>query len=218
VGRPILAAAAFLRGVISYALMDKQAVRPTLHPNMSLQEYKSYYWMAADLARFARQLGLRASGGKPELSARIERRLRGLPDPPESAATTAKGPRDSDKPLNRDTPVIHYKSDAKTRAFFEKQIGPGFHFTYHLNQYRLARRRLTYGDLIDEWIAERDRRESEGYRAPLADHGKYNRFIRDFFADSSNRKKTLADAAVAWNAIKNNRGDPRYRPGRSTGL
>lgn len=190
---------------------EKGRARPKLHPKLSLQEYKSYYWMTADLARFARQLGLRASGSKPELSARIERRLRGLPDPEEPRERPQKGPRDSDRPLTRDTRVAHYKSDQKTRTFFEKQIGPEFHFTYHLNQYRLARTNLTYGDLIEEWVAEKKRRQSESYQAPLAAHGKYNRFIRDFFADKKNQGKSLGDAAAAWNAIKNQRGDPRYQ-------
>jgi hypothetical protein len=185
--------------------------RPKLHPKLSVQEFRSYYWMAADLVRFARQLGLRASGPKPELSARIEQRLSGLPDAREPATTPAKPPRDSDRPLTRDTPVLHYKSDDKTRRFFEKQIGPEFHFTYHLNQYRLARANLTYGNLIDEWLAERRRRETGRYRAPIADHGRYNRFIRDFFADPQNQGKTLREAAAAWNVIKNKRGDPLYR-------
>ncbi len=188
--------------------------KPKLHPKLSLKEYKSYYWMASDLAQFARQLGLRASGSKPELNARIERRLRGLPDREEPLEKPLKGPGDSDRPLTRGTPVVNYKSDDKTRAFFEKQIGPEFHFTYHLNQYRLARPNLTYGDLVDEWLAERKRRRTEGYRAPLADHGKYNRFIRDFFADKKNQGKSLGDAAGAWNAIKNERGNPRYQSRR----
>jgi hypothetical protein len=179
---------------------------------MSVVDYKSYYWMKDDLTRFARQLGLPTHGYKPELSARIERRLRGLPDLTQPLRKQAKGPRDSDRLLARDTRVVNYKSDQKTRDFFKSQIGPGFHFTYHLNQYRLARRNLTYGDLIGEWLAERERRQKEDYQAPLAEHGKYNRFIRDFFGDEKNQGKSLSDAAVAWNAIKNNRGDPRYKP------
>ena len=74
-----------------------------------------------------------------------------------------KAPRDSAAPLRRDSPVINYKNDRKTREFFKSQIGPDFHFTYHVNQYRLANDGLTYGDLIDEWVAERDRRENKSY-------------------------------------------------------
>jgi hypothetical protein len=173
--------------------------------------------MKADLVRFARQLGLPTRGHKPELVAQIERRLQGLPALTESGPEPSKSNRDSDRPLRRDTPVVRYLSDAKTRAFFESQIGPGFHFTYRLNQYRLTHRTLTYGDLVDEWIAERDRRRNSSYQAEIAQHGKYNRFIRDYFADERNRGKSLRDAAAAWNEIKTRKGDPRYLPrGRRT--
>ena len=181
---------------------------------MGVTEFRAYYWMKADLVRFARQLGLPTHGYKPELVARIERRLQGLPTVTESAPEPSNAGRDSDRPLRRGTPVVRYMSDAKTRAFFESQIGPSFHFTYRLNQYRLAHRTLTYGDLVDEWIAERDRRRNSSYKAEIAQHGKYNRFIRDYFADELNRGKSLRDAANAWNEIKTRKGDPRYRPRR----
>jgi hypothetical protein len=167
--------------------------------------------MKADLVRFARQLGLPTHGYKPALSTRIERHLQGLRTPAESGPERPNAPRDSDRPLRRDTPVVRYMSDAKTRAFFESQIGPGFHFTYRLNQYRLTHRTLTYGDLVDEWIAERDRRRTSSYKAEIAQHGKYNRFIRDYFADERNQGKSLRDAATAWNKIKTRKGGPDYR-------
>jgi hypothetical protein len=124
--------------------------KPKLGPMMSVADFKGYYWLKADLIEFAKRLGLPTHGYKPELSARIERRLRGLSDRPKSKPRRPRGPRDSDKPLRRDTPVVTYKSDAKTRAFFKSQIGPEFHFTYHVNQFRLAYPGLTYGDLVDE--------------------------------------------------------------------
>lgn len=187
--------------------------KPVLEPGMSVADFTGYYWLKAELLEFAKQLGLPTQGYKPELSARIERRLRRLPER-SSAKPRRKGSRDSDKPLSRDTPVLNFYSDAKTREFFKSQIGPEFHFTYHVNQFRLANEGLTYGDLIDEWIAERDRRNQDGYRVPLAAHGKYNRFVRDFFADIENKGKSLRDAAAAWNAIKNGPGDQRYRPSK----
>ena len=186
-------------------------MKRSLRPEMGLTEFRAYYWMKADLVRFARQLRLPTHGYKPELVARIERCLQGLPALTESALVPSNVHRDSDGPLRRDTPVVRYMSDAKTRAFFESQIGPGFHFTYRLNQYRLAHRTLTYGDLVDEWIAERDRRRNSSYKAEIAQHGKYNRFIRDYFADEMNRGKSIRDAAAAWNDIKTRKGDPRYR-------
>ena|ERR1041385_6358467 len=186
-----------------------QRSKPVLRAGMSATEYKAYYWMMADLVRFARRLGLSTRGHKPELSARIERCLRGMRERTE-AQSKVNGPRDSDKPLRRSTRVVNYKSDDKTRAFFESEIGPGFHFTYRLNQYRLAHPNLTYGDLIDVWVAERDRRRSPNYKPPIPEYGKYNRFIRDFFMDKRNKGRSLREAAASWNKIKNKRGDARY--------
>src|SRR5258708_39576419 len=110
---------------------------------MGVTEFRAYYWMKADLVRFARQLGLPTHGYKPELVARIERRLQGLPALTESALERSNADRDSDRPLRHDTPVVRYMSDAKSHAFLESLILPGFHFTYLLNQYRLTPRTLT---------------------------------------------------------------------------
>src|SRR3981081_2171985 len=111
--------------------------KPKLQPGMSVTEYRAYYWMKDDLTRFARRLGLPTHGYKPELSTRTERRPVGVSEGAEPQRKQSKGPRDSDKALRRGTRVINYKSDDKTRAFFRSQIGPHFHFTYLLNQYRL---------------------------------------------------------------------------------
>jgi hypothetical protein len=184
--------------------------KPTLGADLSLDEFRAHYWTLSELAGFARRLGLPARGPKPELVKRLERRLRGLPNAPDQRQKLAKGPRDSDTPLHRSTSVIRYKSDEKTRAFFTSQIGPHFHFTYQLNQYRLARTDLTYGDLADEWVAEHERRRNADYKAPIASQGEYNRYVRAFFADKRNRGKSLRDAAASWNSAKRIRGDRRY--------
>jgi hypothetical protein len=194
-------------------MIKKVKQKPKLEIGMRLADFTNYYWLKDELTEFARGLGLPTHGSKPELSARIERRLRGITFSSKVKARSPRGPRDSDKPLTRETLVINYMSDANTREFFKSAIGPEFHFTYHVNQFRLAAGPgLTYGELVDEWLAERDRRKSPSYKAPIADHGKYNRFIRDFFADEANKGKTLLEAVAAWNAIKNSRGDQKYKP------
>ena len=184
--------------------------RPTLKPGMKIDDFRELYWMKADLVAFARRLGLVTHGYKPELVKRIERRLRGLADASERPRELS-APRDSERPLRRSTRVVNYKSDDKTRAFFTSHIGPHFHFTSRLNQYRLARKSLTYGDLIDEWIVEHERRKRPGYKAPLLSHGEYNRHIRDFFADKRNQGKKFQDAVNSWKAAKQRRGDRRYK-------
>src|SRR6266700_123230 len=88
--------------------------RPKLHPGMRVDELRNYYWMKADLVGLARRLGLPTDGYKVELHARIERRLRGLPELSGPPRQPAKAPRDSDQQLRSDTPVVNYKSDQKT--------------------------------------------------------------------------------------------------------
>jgi hypothetical protein len=184
--------------------------RRGLRADMPIDDFRAYYWMKSELIAFARRLGLSTRGYKPELSKRIERRLRGL-EPAERLVRPPNNQRDSARPLRRSTPVVHYKNDARTRAFVTSQIGPHFHFTYHVNQYRLTHRDLTYGDLVDEWIAEFNRRRRPTYKAPLAAHGEYNRYIRDYFADPENAGRTLRDAAASWMKAKPGRGDRRYQ-------
>lgn len=163
----------------------------------------------ADPVRFERRLGLSGRGAKPELFARIKRRLLGQPDA-DAINTPPKGQRDSIGKLTRTAPVVRYKSDALTRAFFKSQLGPGFHFTYRLTEFRRSRTRLTCGDLIDEWAAEQSRRRAGLSGPTLTSHGKYNRFVRDFFADSANAGRTLKDAVTVWNAVKNRARSQRY--------
>ena len=193
----------------------RAARKPELRADMRLADWRAGYWRMSELVAFARALGLASGGNKPELCARIERRLRRLPDAPRARRREASAARDSEGRLTRATPVVRYKSDARTRRFFEREIGPGFHFTYHLNQFRLrSSGPLTYGDLVDEWLAERSRRASGSYRAPLAEHGRWNRFVRDFFTDQANRGRSLRDASRAWNAVRDRRDGARYRRGR----
>jgi SAP domain-containing new25/Domain of unknown function (DUF6434) len=151
-------------------MTEKPQAKPRLAPDMPAEDFTGHYWLMAELTEFAVSLGISARGPKPELGARIERRLRGLPDPPDPIKRQKRGPRDSDKPLRRDTPVVNYRNDDKTRAFFQEQIGLSFHFTYHLNQFRRAHENLTYGDLVDEWLAEQERRKDSSYRPSIAAH------------------------------------------------
>jgi SAP domain-containing new25/Domain of unknown function (DUF6434) len=193
-------------------MTEQPTAKPPLAPDMPVEDFTGHYWLMAELTEFAARLGISTRGPKPELGARIERRLRGLPAPPEPPRRQQQGPRDSDTPLRRDTPVVNYRSDDKTRAFFHQQIGPSFHFTYHLNQFRRAHQNLTYGDLVDEWLAEQQRRKDPTYRPSIAAHGEYNQYIRDFFADERNKGASLRDAVASWNAARERPGDRRYRP------
>jgi SAP domain-containing new25/Domain of unknown function (DUF6434) len=188
--------------------------RPQLAPGLDLEEFRQHYWYRDELARFCRSRRLPASGSKQELIARVEAFLQGQEQP----ATPVRRGRAAERtgPITLATPVTGaFKSDAETRAFFKSVIGEHFHFTAHMQAYRRERMRsgepLTYGDLAREWVAERERRATAGYRSGIAPTWQYNQFVRDFMADG-NRKggASFADAAKAWNKIKAHRGPHTY--------
>jgi hypothetical protein len=112
---------------------------------------------------------------------------------------------------------VNFKSDQRTREFFESVIGPHFHFTAHLNQFMRGRHNLTYDDLVQEWLAERERRKDRSYKPAIMKSCEYNQYIRDFFEDPPNRGKSLKDAITSWNKTKRQPGRRRYssRPKKS---
>jgi hypothetical protein len=187
----------------------KSKPRPRLEKGMAVQHLRDYYWLKQELTDFARELGLASTGQKLALLDRIERHLEGRPERRTGSPSKSLA-RDSDQPLTLDRRVVNFKSDQKTRDFFKSVIGDGFHFTAHLNQYMRARKNLRYRDLVNEWLAEKKRRQNRDYKPPIMRSGEYNLFIREYFADRRNRGKKFHDAVAAWNEVKKHRGPRRY--------
>jgi len=186
--------------------------RPELSVDMDVSALRDYYWLKEELLQFCKKNGIPASGKKLEILARIEVFLKTGKIGKPKKKKRGKSRADSEKPLSLDTPVINFKSDQKTREFFESAIGPHFHFTAHLNQFRRENDNLTYGDLVSEWLAEKERRKNGSYRAKIMKSCEYNQFIRDFFADENNQGKSFQDAVAAWNEIKKKHGPRKYVP------
>jgi hypothetical protein len=195
--------------------------RPRLVRALDPGDVRRYYWLKEELTQFCRQLGIPASGRKLEILKRIEVFLRtGKVIRPERIILGANEDKSESRgaaskaDLTLATPVVNFKSDQRTREFFESIIGPQFHFTAHLNQFMRGREDLTYGDLVKEWLAERERRKDKSYKPEIMKSGEYNRYIRDFFANRSNQGKTLKDAIASWNKVKRLAGPRVYSPRR----
>ncbi|WP_141898293.1 SAP domain-containing protein [Paramicrobacterium agarici] len=56
-------------------MIDESRPRPALSAALSEQEFRRWYWLKEELQRFARSLGVSASGSKDVLSARIAAHL-----------------------------------------------------------------------------------------------------------------------------------------------
>lgn len=189
--------------------------RPPLKPGVGPDVLDHYYWYMQELVVYCREHGLPSSGQKHEVLERVRRHIEGKPLQRRVAKFAASRPAAVPAgELTLDTRVdSSYKCDARTRAFFQSVIGPRFHFTAHLQQFRRGQPEgsLTYGDLASEWLAEEERRKNKDYRSSLMHTWEYNRFVRDYMQDKPrNEGKTLKDAAKAWSRLRESRGPRDY--------
>ena len=176
---------------------------------MTETEFDNGYWYATELRAFAVEIGIPSAGRlrKDELEAAIKHFIRtGEVKEPARSQMPRTGVRDLDRGLSLDLPVVHYTSNAETKAFIEREaakIEPGFKrkpgTRYRLNRWReeqLSRgRQITYGDLVRQAIAL-----NKEVKGPLRlERARYLNFVSDFLAANQG---TRAEAVKAWEEVK----------------
>ena len=182
----------------------------SLSVGMTLRAFDNGYWYATELRAFAVEMKVPFASElrKDQLEAAIKDLLfaKGTKVAAISVAPE-QGPRDLDRGLRLDLPVVHYTSNKETQSFLEREaakIQPGFERAsgtrYLLNRWReeqiAAGRKITYRDLVLQAIAL-----NENKRGPLrAEHGRYINFMSDYMAD--NKGAAHADAVRAWHEVK----------------
>jgi hypothetical protein len=179
-----------------------------LSKRMSLRQFENGYWYQLDLVAFGRELGLPAAHRmrKNELESAITTYLStgSLPKTVQ-AKPTKKGPKDLDVGLALDLPIANYTSNRATKGFIvssAQRKRPGIKAKsgvwYRLNRWRearVAKGRVTYGDLVDQFIALNTLERFE--RVP---HVRYVYFLADFLAREKDASR--ADALAAWKMLK----------------
>jgi hypothetical protein len=177
---------------------------------MSLRAFDNGYWYVQELREFAGKLAIPSARKlrKDQLEAAIKSLLfAGGANIAAISVTPKQGPRDVDRGLRLDLPVVHYTSNNETKRFMEREaskIQPGFKRAsgtrYLLNRWRehelAAGRRITYRDLVLQAIAL-----NESKRGPLRiEHGRYMNFMSDCMA--ANKGASHRDAVRAWHEVK----------------
>jgi hypothetical protein len=188
----------------------RPARKRNLSVDMTLREFDNGYWYATELRAFAVEIKVPFASKlrKDQLEAVIKDLLFAKGTKIAAISVAAKpGPRDVDRGLRLDLPVVHYTSNKETKSFLEREaakIKPGFKRAsgtrYLLNRWReeqiAAGRRITYRDLVLQAIAL-----NESKRGPLrAEHARYLNFISDYMAD--NKGAAHDDAVNAWHEVK----------------
>jgi SAP domain-containing protein len=179
-----------------------------LSRRMSLQAFENGYWYQTELVEFGKKLGLPAAHRmrKNELESAITSYLAtGRLPKTTSSKPLKKGLKDLDKGLALDLPIANYTSNRVTKGFIRREAerkNPGIKeksgVWYRLNRWReanVAKRTVTYGELIDQYIALNSLERFE--QIP---HPRYVNFLADYFA--AEKDASRKDAIAAWKKLK----------------
>lgn len=150
--------------------------RPELTADMSAEEFERWYWMKDEVTHFASQLGLRASGGKQDVAARISRRLAGATIAEANGPQPAKSVDLLTGTLTLETRIPEgQRGTAHLRAFMVSQCGPDFKFDGHMREFFAQGGDRTLGDAVQWW---NDTRSAPA--RPIGSQFEWNTFVRAY--------------------------------------
>ena len=190
--------------------MDK---RPLLDASISLEDFRSFYWLKEELLVFCRQEGLKKTGSKIELAQQIEHYL-----------MTGEKPKPTKRPLKKkkstfdwNTEVLslttlitdNYKNTEHVRQFFQAEIGTTFKFNIRFMNWMKSNHGKTLNDAIIAWKTIKEAAKNNKGEKTIAPQFEYNTYIRDFLKD--NPDKSRSTAIELWKIKRSRRGDNVYR-------
>lgn len=167
------------------------------------EEFKEYYFLKEELKDFCRSEGLKVSGSKQDLEERIIHYLTTDEELEKTGVRRYSNKSTSEITLNSKLGE-NFKCSEDKRAFFEKQIGPGFKFKVNFQKWLKSNPNKTYADAVGAYHEIQNSNE----KTQIAKQFQYNQYIRDFF--EHNEDKSLDDAIKCWKYKKSLKGHNRY--------
>ncbi|WP_327256270.1 DUF6434 domain-containing protein [Streptomyces sp. NBC_01244] len=187
---------------------NEGGVRPAPSPELSGAELARWYWTLAELSALARRMGLPAGGGKAAVTARIAAALDGLPAPAPvpAAGRPARGAgRQLAAPVDGASVIPPGQRCSQVlRAYFVREIGPGFHFDAFMRDYFAQGAGRTLAEAVAHWHATRARAAQP---REIGAQFELNRFLRDWHA--RHPEGARPQALAAW---RDHRSSPRKVP------
>ena len=184
--------------------------RPILNKQISIQDFKDFYWYKEELVDFCRSENIDKRGGKIELENRIEKFLKtGEREPYKTKVSkTSRFDWNTEK-LTTETEIPdNYQNTENVREFFKNQIGDKFKFNVKFMNWMKSSHGLTLRNAIEQWISITNEMRTDKSDKLIAPQFEYNTYIRDFMKD--NPDKTLQDAISCWKIKKSKPGDNKY--------
>lgn len=166
-----------------------------------MKTFKTIYFLRHSV-KFCKSVGISTIGLKNELSERIELFLR-TGEIDRINVRKMPGKPDSEAGLSLDALVINYKSDPKTRTFFQQHIPEFTGFSAQVQKWvteRLAQNdKFTYGEIIEEhraYLSNKKQATIQGKAVKVAhDSCQYNQFQIDYACDTDFK---VHSAREAW--------------------
>lgn len=139
-------------------------MRPYLTKEISVKEFKDYYWLKEELQLFCRENDISASGSKVEISDRIEIFLQTGEIKKTIRKSRGNKVEKNKSKLSLDTVITeNHRCSQDVRAYFKTLI-PKFHFSTFIQNYFKNNIGKTYRDVIDAWHEEEERIKDPSYK------------------------------------------------------
>ncbi|MDR2895792.1 MAG: SAP domain-containing protein [Propionibacteriaceae bacterium] len=179
--------------------------RPVPTPALSAGEFRRWYWRQNELQAFARHLGIRATGSKQLLAARIEAKLEDRPFAEPTPTKTSSSVQLSGA-LSADTVIPKGQRCSQIiRGWMVAQVGPGFHFDAVMRAFfATTDGTQTMQDALDHWNTTRNQPEQD-----IGEQFEYNRFTRAWHQQHPGG--TRAQLLAAWCDYRLRPSDTRDR-------
>lgn len=180
-------------------------IRPSLTSALTGAELLRWYWLKDELADFARQLGIRATGSKTLLTQRIAAHLDGTAFT-EPTTTRASPVAQLAAPLTPATVIPRgQRCSQVVRAWFVRQVGASFGFDAEMRDFFASTDGTqTMQDALDHYLRTRGQGSKD-----IDAQFEYNRFTRAWH--TAHPSGTRDDLIAAWHEYRCSPIDSRGR-------
>lgn len=178
---------------------NEENKRPSFSKTLSGKEFKSWYWLKAELVEICKSIDLPYSGGKFELRDRIAFAL----DHPGEEVPKREKKKSSSKfnwakeNLALETIITDNISFGPNfRKFMKSQVGDHFYCHSDFMDWARVNSGKTLGDAVKEWERLENRKLNPDFKRVIRPHNMFNQYLRDFFEATEGLK--LKDAKKCW--------------------
>lgn len=186
--------------------------RPNLDKNISVEDFNEFYWLKSELINFCRDIGVNTSGGKIEITRKIQKYLLTGEIDKKSKKTKRHFSNFNwnTEVLNDETVITdNYKNTENVRQYFTSKIGEHFSFNVQFMNWMKDNIGKTLNDATIEWKRISELKKDKKYKTVIGKQFEYNQYIRDFLAD--NPSLTINNARFFWKLKRESRGDMVYK-------